>query len=102
MLLDIGEKPMTANEGIEILLEMEKRKGDGIISPDTLMAVVARASSKDAIIRAGYVKDIMNEDFGSPPHCIIIPGDMHFMEAQALVKIADAPENILKKFRRDN
>ena len=102
LLLDIGEKPMTANEGMEILLEMERRKGEGIISADTLIAVVARASSNDAMIRAGYIKDLMKEDFGSPPHCIVIPGDMHFMEAQALVKIAGAPENILKKFRRDN
>jgi len=95
LLLDIGEKPMTANEGMEILLEMERRKGDGIISLDTLIAVVARASSNDAMIRAGYIKDLIDEDFGSPPHCIILPGKMHFMEAKALVKIAGAPKEIL-------
>jgi len=98
LLLDIGDKPMTANEGMNILLEMEKRKGGGILSPSTLIAVVAGASRDNMVARAGYIKDLMKENFGSPPHCIIIPGRMHFMEAKALVKIGGAPENILKKY----
>jgi len=95
LLLDIGEKPMTANEGMEILLEMERRKKEGVISPSTLIAVVARASSDDAIARAGYIEKMMEEDFGETPHSIIIPGKLHFMEAKALVYIAGAPEKIM-------
>jgi len=95
LLLDIGEKPMTANEGMEILLEMERRKKEGVISPSTLIAVVARASSDDAIAKAGYIEKMMEEDFGETPHSIIIPGKLHFMEAKALVYIAGAPEKIM-------
>jgi len=73
LLLDIGEKPMTANEGMKILLEMERRKKKKIISPSTLIAVVARASGNDAITRAGYIDDLLNEDFGAPPHSISFP-----------------------------
>jgi len=95
LLLDTTPTPMTANEAMEILLEMEKRIGDGLINNDKLIAVVARVSSEDALARAGYIKDLIREKFGDPPHSIIIPGNMHVVEAQALVKIAGAPEEII-------
>jgi diphthamide biosynthesis methyltransferase len=31
--------------------------------------------------RRGAIK---KEDFGKPPHCLIIPGKLHFMEEEAL------------------
>ncbi len=96
LLLDT-EDHMTANEGMQILLEMEKRKKEGIISEDTLIAVVARASSDDAVARAGYLKDLIKEDFGETPHSIVIPAKLHFMEAKALVTIANAPKEILRE-----
>ena len=95
LLLDITNDCMTANEAMEILLEMEKRKKEGIIKDDTLIVVLARVSSDDALVRAGYIKDLINEDFGKTPHCMILPGKLHFMEAKALVYIAGAPEKIM-------
>ena len=95
VLLDLQDKPMTANEGMEIMLEMERRRGKGIIKPDSIIAVVARISSNSEVARAGYIKDLINENFGPPLHSIVIPGNLHFMEAKALVKIAGAPKEIL-------
>ena len=97
VLLDLQDKPMTANEGMKIMLEMEKRKRKGLIKKDSIIAVVARISSNSEIARAGYIKDLINEDFGPPLHSIVIPSDLHFMEAKALIKIAGAPEEILTK-----
>jgi len=37
----------------------------------------------------------VDEDFGGPLHCLIIPSDLHFMEAEALVVLGGAPERIL-------
>jgi len=96
VLLDIFNGCMTANDGIKILMEMESRRKEGIISSNTLIAVVARISSNDAFAKAGYLKDMIKMDFGKTPHSIIIPGKMHFMEAKALVKLANAPEEIMK------
>ncbi len=96
LLLDTTPTPMTANEAMEILLEMEKRVGDGLIGEDKLIAVVARVSSEDALARAGYIKDLIEENFGDTPHSIIIPGNLHVVEAKALVKIANAPEEIIQ------
>jgi len=95
LLLDISDECMEANEAMELLLEMEKRKKGGIITADTLIAVVARVSSDDALARAGYIKDLIKEDFGRTPHSLIIPGKLHFMEAKALVTIAKAPKEIM-------
>ena len=97
LLLDTTGGYMTANEAMEILLEMERRRGEGILKKDTLIAVVARVSANDAMARAGYMKDMIKEDFGETPHSIIIPGKLHIMEAKALIKIAKAPEEILEK-----
>jgi len=96
VLLDINPRPMTANEAMRILLDMEKRKKGGIIKDNTLIAVVARAGAPNVLVKAGYLQDMMNEDFGSPLHTIVIPGKLHFAEAEALIKLADAPEEILE------
>ncbi len=96
-LLDINPRPMTANEAMHLLLEMEKRRGNGIITEKTLVAVVARAGTPDALIRAGYLGEMIQEDFGPPLHTIVIPGRLHFAEAEALVRLAGAPEEILEE-----
>ncbi len=96
LLLDTSP-PMTANEAMEILMEAERREKGGIISDDKLIAVVARVSSDNAVARAGYMKELIKEEFGDTPHSIIIPGNLHFVEAKALVKIAGAPEEIVPK-----
>ncbi|MEA2054181.1 MAG: diphthine synthase [Candidatus Thermoplasmatota archaeon] len=97
VLLDITKEGyMTANEGIRLLIEMERRMKGGVIGEKTLMTVVARASSPSPTIMAGYPDRLIKMDFGPPLHCIVIPGKLHFMEAKALVMLAKAPEEILE------
>ncbi|ASJ01380.1 diphthine synthase [Thermococcus gorgonarius] len=87
---------MTANEAMEILLKVEEMKGQGVFTPDTLVVVLARAGSLNPTLRAGYVKDLINEDFGRQPHVLIVPGRLHIVEAEYLVEFAGAPEEILR------
>ncbi len=96
VLLDVGERCMTANEGIELLMEMERREKGGIIKEKMLMAVVARASSPLSVAAAGYPHELIERDFGPSLHCIIVPGKLHFMEAKAMVALAGAPEEIIE------
>ncbi|MEM1513445.1 MAG: diphthine synthase [Candidatus Thermoplasmatota archaeon] len=96
LLLDIG---MSANEAMEILLEMEKIKKERIVDENSLIVVIARVSSSNAIAKAGKIRDLIKEDFGELPHSLIFPGKLHFMEEKALVKIANAPEKIIKEGR---
>jgi diphthine synthase len=95
ILLDIDEEPMTANEAMELLLKMEGKRKEGVIKDDMLIAVVSITHDKK-IAKAGYLKDMLHGEYGRALHSLVIPGKLHFMEAKALVKIADAPEEILK------
>ncbi len=87
VLLDIDadhSRYMTANEGLHLLMDLEGRVGKGALTKDTVVCVVARAGSDDAVVRAGRIGDILDEDFGPPLHSIVVPGKLHFMEEEAL------------------
>ncbi|NJE46796.1 diphthine synthase [Thermococcus sp. GR7] len=86
---------MTANEAMEILLQVEEMKGEGVFMPDTLVVVLARAGSLNPTLKAGYVRDMLNEDFGKQPHVMVVPGRLHIVEAEYLVTFAGAPRKIL-------
>ena len=96
ILLDINPEPMTANQAMQILLEMEKIKRKNLIKSRSLIGVVARAGSPNPTVRAGYLGDLIDEDFGSPLHTLVFIGKLHFAEAEALVKLAHAPPEILQ------
>ncbi|CAB50229.1 diphthine synthase [Pyrococcus abyssi] len=89
-------KYMTANEGMKLLLKVEDMKKEGVFTQETLVVVLARAGSLNPVIRAGYVRDMIREDFGSPPHVLIVPGRLHIVEAEYLVEIAGAPREIIR------
>ena len=86
---------MTANDGMKILLKLEGRKKRDILNETTLICVIARAGSDDAVARAGSIGDLIREDFGDPMHSLIIPGKLHFKEAEALVKLCGASEGLM-------
>ena len=88
---------MTANEAMEILLRVEEMKGQGVFTPDTPVVVLARAGSLEPTLKAGYVRDMINEDFGRQPHVMVVPGKLHIVEAEYLVEFAGAPEEILEE-----
>ncbi len=98
VLLDIHaheNKYMTVNEGLKYLLKLEELHGEKIISENTLAVAIARAGSNKPLIRADKIKNLITEDFGGPLHCFIIPSRLHFMEAEYLVEMANAPKEIL-------
>jgi len=90
ILLDVKPKQgmfMRVNEAIEILLKIEQKRKEDVFTEDTLCIGCARTGFEDAIIKSGNAKELLDVDFGEPPHCLIIPGKLHFMEEEAL-KIA--------------
>jgi len=93
------EKYMTARDGLEVLLAIEKQKRKEVITPDTLVIGIARAGSKNPTVKADYVRDTIKYGFGAPPHTLVFPGKLHFMEAEALITLAEAPEQIRERIR---
>lgn len=83
ILLDVKEKYMHAKEALEILLKLEEKIKKKIISKD-MKVLVARLGGKDQLIKYGEIEELINSNLGKPPHVIIIPGKLHFMEEEAL------------------
>ena len=88
------QRYLTVKEALQALLEIEKQKKEQIITTRTLVVGVARAGSPEPAVKAGYIEEIMNHNFGPPPHTLIVPGKIHFMEAEALITLADAREEV--------
>ncbi|KYK28973.1 MAG: hypothetical protein AYK23_01810 [Candidatus Proteinoplasmatales archaeon SG8-5] len=98
-LLDIKgdeNRYMTASEGLGELASVENEMRKGLITEDRIVCVVARAGADDALAKAGHFRDMSGQDFGPQLHSIVIPGKLHFLEAQALVKLAGAPEDLIR------
>lgn len=96
-LLDINseeEEYMSVNEGVKVLKQLEDKLGKGLLDEDSIVIGLARIGSEDQKIKAGYPNELIDEDFGDGLHCLVIPGDLHFMEIDSLVALADAPEEI--------
>ncbi len=77
-------KFMNIKEGIETLLNVEKVKKEKVFLEETLCVGLARVGSLNAKIAFGKASKLKEIDFGKPPHCLIIPSEMHFMEEEAL------------------
>ena len=103
ILLDIKSNEnryMTANEGIKLLLDMEKIKGEHLINNNSVLCVVARAGSSKPIIKADKIKNLIKMDFGEPLHTLVYPGNLHFIEIESLNFFADLPNEIGKKLHK--
>ncbi len=87
MLLDIdadNNRYMTANEGMEVLLKMEKQKREDVFTEYTEVIVFARANSEKPEIVYGKVFKLKEKNFGEPPMVMIVPGSLHFTEREYL------------------
>jgi len=62
---------------------------------DALGVVVARAGSPDPVVAAGRLGALADREFGDPLHLLVLPGDLHPMEADALRELAGAPADRL-------
>jgi len=85
---------MTIEEGLQALLSVEKQKRKRVIKSDTVAIGIARAGSNEPVVKAHSVNELLKFDFGAPPHSLVFPGSLHFMEAEALLTLAKAPESV--------
>ncbi|USZ71750.1 diphthine synthase [Natronosalvus halobius] len=78
---------MTADVAAELLADAY---------PDLVGVVVARAGSPDPLIEAGTMTDLAGREFGDPLHLLVIPGELHLLEADALCELAGADRDDLE------
>ena len=62
----------------------------------TIAVGIARAGSERPDVKADYAERLKAFDFGKPLHILVIPGKLHFLEAEALVKLAGGPSGLME------
>ena len=82
---------MTVAQAIDQLLEIEKNRGENVISDNTIAVGLARVGQEDQCVVSGTLLELLEVDFGKPLHSLVIPGRMHFLEAEFLRTFALNP-----------
>ena len=101
-LLDLkadGKQFLSIKEALKMLQEIEAKKMAEVANDDAVVLGLARAGSKNPILKADFLRALTNFDFGEPPMTLVFPGQLHFMEAEALVALAGAPAEIRRLAR---
>jgi diphthine synthase len=82
---------MTVAEALQLLMEIEQKRGLCVATKDTLALGLARAGSQTPRLKADFLEALAEFDFGEPPMTLIFPGQLHFSEVDALIALAGAP-----------
>lgn len=96
-LLDIKvdeKRYLAIREGLNVLLKIESERNEKVVTKDSLAVGIARAGSLYPNVEADFVGKLLNYNFGEPPYTIIFPSNLHFMEVEALIVLANAPESL--------
>jgi diphthine synthase len=83
---DAGETYMTADVAADLL---------AAVWPDRLAVAVARAGSPDPLVVADRLSALATREFGDPLHLLVLPGDLHHVEVDALRTLGGAPTDLL-------
>jgi len=81
-------RAMTISQALQLLLEVEEERREGVIDGEKLVVGVARACWPSCLVKALRVREALSFDFGPPPHVLVFPGSLHFMEVEALKTLA--------------
>ncbi len=84
LFLDIKDRLMTVNEALTILMDVVAKRKEGVLNSDTVVIGLGCVGSQNPVIIAGGAGELIDEDFGSPPHVLIVSGQLHFMEEEYL------------------
>jgi diphthine synthase len=84
---------MRIADALGLLEAVEDARG-GALLKTSLCVGIARAGSAEPVVKAEYLAALKRYEFGALPHVLVVPGELHFLEREALIKIAQAPEDI--------
>ncbi len=85
---------MTIHRAIAQLLSVERRRKQGVCTPQCLAVGMARVGQETEAIVSGTLEELLACDFGGPLHSLVLvaPGTPHDLEAEmlALYRITEA------------
>jgi diphthine synthase len=82
-----SEEGVSPQQAISGLLSAEHNYKRGILGKGTFALILSRLGRPDQDVRAGEFADLERIEYGPSPHCLIVPGRLHFTEAEAIAAI---------------
>lgn len=79
-----GVSPADAISG---LLNAETNFKRGALGERTFALALTRVGREDEQLAAGEFSELGRKKYGEPPHCLVIPGTLHFTETEAISAI---------------
>jgi len=92
-----GKRSISIPEALNRFLLHSERKHEKMITERTLVVGVARLEAADMIVKGGTVDAVARCNFGEPPFVLVFPGQLHFVEAEALHVFCGAPKELMSK-----
>ena len=86
----LGVSPADAIAGL-LLAEANFKRG--VVREGTFAIMLSRLGREDAALAAGSFAELSKMEAGGPPHCLIIPGKLHFTEVEAISAIFSVEES---------
>jgi diphthine synthase len=59
-----------------------------VFTEDSEAYAIARAGSPEPVVVRGSLKDLAAADLGPPLHTLVVPGNLHFVEEDAVRALA--------------
>jgi diphthine synthase len=84
---------MRISDALKLLEAVEEKRDEEMLKKSVFVGI-ARAGSDMPVVKADYLEALKRYDFGALPHVLVVAGELHFLEKEALIKIAGAPEDI--------
>jgi diphthine synthase len=84
---------VTPSDAIAGLLLAEANFKRGVVNEQTFAILISRLGREDTGMAAGSFAKLSEREVGGPPHCLIIPGKLHFTEVEAIAAIFGIPES---------
>jgi diphthine synthase len=77
-------------EAMRMLLDVEKDQRSSAFTEETYVLVASRIGKADRKIISGQIRSLLEINYGTGPHSIIVPGRLHFVEKEAITYITSA------------
>jgi diphthine synthase len=98
ILLDTADGGLSASEAAEYLLRIEEKIGHGVFRRDRIVVVLANVGLRTAQKMCNALGELPRTNLQSPPHVLIFPGDLNFVEREALKMIASCDKELIDEY----
>jgi diphthine synthase len=75
------------NDAMKMLLDVEKDQRSRAFTEETYVIVASRIGRADKKIISGQTRSLLETNYGTGPHSLIVPGRLHFVEKEAISSI---------------